>query len=536
MHGHEHRAPPLAVGEPRHADRLALGGLDAREGALGDLQRLGVGRVKFDIGLGGVAAEFRREAGAGHRVPVVPHAPGVEGHRIGARGRLRGPSGRDRLHAGASVWGLEAAVGEEARRAARRGDRPLHRLQGVIAVERGPGQRPEVQHPVRVLVGGQARPFAEHLGRRMPAEGVAEAHRLADVRHDPPVGARLAGRREQRALAADAALGVCDRAVLLAPGQRRQLHVGELHRVVVGHAVGDDDERAGLERVAHAAGVRQADRGVGGHDPQRLHLAVRDGVEQFDGLQARARRDPRAAPEALDAGAGRVVEVHVTRERCGHAAGLAAAHGVGLAGDRERAGARLADAAGGQVGVEDRRALGDPLGRLVGAHGEQADRPRRLGEQAEEGLQNGGRDSAIGGDGVNRLVRLGEFGLDLRKPADVGGDVAPVDGAAADEVGQQAVPEPHVRLRRERQVQVGALGRVRAPGVDDDMALAAGARGLHAAEEHRMGPGGVVSGEDNEVGEVQVLVAAGHQVGAERQLVGHHRRGHAEPRIGVDVP
>ena len=48
-----------------------------------------------------------------------------------------------------------------------------------------------------------------------------------------------------------------------------------------------------------------------------------------------------------------VVEVHVRGEHVGQAADLAPAHGVGLAGDRERPHARLADAAGGQVAVDD---------------------------------------------------------------------------------------------------------------------------------------------------------------------------------------
>ena len=39
----------------------------------------------------------------------------------------------------------------------------------------------------------------------------------------------------------------------------------------------------------------------------------------------------------------------------------------------------------------------------------------------------------------------------------------------------------------------------------------------------------------DDVGELDVLVGAGHRVRAERALVARHRRGHAEPRIGVDV-
>ncbi len=50
-----------------------------------------------------------------------------------------------------------------------------------------------------------------------------------------------------------------------------------------------------------------------------------------------------------------------------------------------------------------------------------------------------------------------------------------------------------------------------------------------------MAPGGVRADEHQEVGLVQVLVAARHGVGAEGPAVRRHRGRHAEPRIGVDV-
>ena len=312
--------------------------------------------------------------------------------------------------------------------------------------------------------------------------------------------------------------------------------MGEGGGVGLRHAVGNHHERAAGQRVAHPAGVRQADRRIGGHNPQRLDLPRRHGVEHVDRPEAGSGGDARAAPEPLNPGAGGVVEVHVAGQRGGHAAGFAPAHGVGLAGDRERRRARLADAPGGQVNVEDRRALGDPLGRLVGAHGKQADGPGRVGEQAKEGLQVSERQAAVGGDGVGRLIDFRQFCLHLGEACHVGRHIGSVHAAAPHQVSQQAVPQAHVGLGRQRQMQVSHFGGVGAARVDDHMALTVAARGLHAAEQHRVGPGGVVAGEHHQIGEVQVLVAARHQVGAERQLVGHHRRGHAQPRIGVDVP
>ena len=38
-----------------------------------------------------------------------------------------------------------------------------------------------------------------------------------------------------------------------------------------------------------------------------------------------------------------------------------------------------------------------------------------------------------------------------------------------------------------------------------------------------------------QIGQFQILIGAGHRVGAEGALVPRHGRGHAEPGIGVDV-
>src|SRR3546814_13790626 len=80
-------------------------------------------------------------------------------------------------------------------------------------------------------------------------------------------------------------------------------------------------------------------------------------------------------------------EIHMGRKAGGKAADFAAAHGVGLAGDREGRRARLADAAGGEVDVDDRVPLVAAADRLVDALAEQRDGARLGGAQLVELFQ-----------------------------------------------------------------------------------------------------------------------------------------------------
>ena len=87
----------------------------------------------------------------------------------------------------------------------------------------------------------------------------------------------------------------------------------------------------------------------------------------------------RRAPEPLhQRPVRRVLEVHVRGELVREAADLAPAHRVGLAGDRERRRARLADAAGRQVAVDDRVDLVGAARRLVDALLKERDDLRRF--------------------------------------------------------------------------------------------------------------------------------------------------------------
>ena len=63
----------------------------------------------------------------------------------------------------------------------------------------------------------------------------------------------------------------------------------------------------------------------------------------------------------------------------------------------------------------------------------------------------------------------------------------------------------------------------------------AATRSMHPQEQHRVALGHVRADDEEHVGVVDVVVAAGRPVGAERQLVAAAGAGHAQPRVGLDV-
>ncbi len=364
-----------------------------------------------------------------------------------------------------------------------------------------------------------------------------ETHAAGDLGHHPPVRLRVARRRQERPLARDAPLGIGDGAVLLAPGGGRQQNVrAGIHRIVREHVLGDHEQLELLQRIAHMAGARQRDRGIGRHHPQRLDLAAGDGVEHLHRLEAFARRDPRRLPEAADAVDVLRHERHVRRELVGEAADLAPAHGIGLAGQRERSLAAPPDAAGRQMAVDDGIDLVGALRGLVHALREAGDGVGRRAEEIEE-LRDIGRRQA------GELGGRGEVGRDLaraRQRVLEGGrvrvDIAIVERVHVGEVHHEPAEQHRVHAGREAEKQVGILRRHGATRIDHDDPGAALALVLdHALEQHRVAPGGIRADEDEEVGRVEVLIGAGHGVGAEGAAVAGHRGRHAQPRIGVDI-
>ncbi len=230
--------------------------------------------------------------------------------------------------------------------------------------------------------------LGKDLGCRRVSEGVRKAHALGHLADDPPVRSRSAGSRQERALAGDTALRIGRRAVLFAPGGRGQLHAGVADRVGLANDIGDDEERAIADRLLHEVRLRHGVDRIGRHDPQRLDATVPDGAEHVDGLQPRPVRDHRRTPEALhEVAMAWVLDFHMGCKRVGETTDFAAAHGVGLSGDRERPHSRLPYSASCQMTVDDRVDFGRAQRRLVDTLAVDGDDLLGVGKQTVESRQ-----------------------------------------------------------------------------------------------------------------------------------------------------
>ena len=433
----------------------------------------------------------------------------------------------------------EAAIGEEAGGLRLRAFRlrPLKGFQRFVSrfIDLPIGADIEIAAAV-VFEGGQSRVLGKDLRRGAEGERTLETHAAADLGQLPPVGLGFAGGGKIAPLTGNAAFRVGDGAVLLAPAERWQENMRKLRRIGVGEDVGDDDEGTGGDCGSDGIGIRHRDDRVGRHDPECLDPAVGDGAEHVDGLQAGFAGNVGRLPEALDAVAilG-IFDRHMGGQHVGKAADLAAAHGVRLAGERERSHAGPADAAGREMTVDDGVDLVGAGSGLVDALAVAGDDLFGFLEQAEELAQlhggQAGQFHQVGdAEGRGRGESLGET-------IGVRADIVLVDRSGAGEVGQQAHEQRHVAIRPDRQVQVGDIGRHRAARIDDDD-LHAGPGGLGGGEalvDDRMAPGEVGTGQDDQIGKLDVLIGTGNGIGAESTAMAGDRGGHAQARIGVDI-
>ena len=377
--------------------------------------------------------------------------------------------------------------------------------------------------------------FAEHVRCAVPRELRGETHAAAGFGKHPPVRPSLAGRRAEGALAGDAALGVGDRAVFLAPAGGGKQHIG-VRRGVGRPAIGHDDERAGGQRTAHAVGAGHAGGRVGAGDPDRLHRTVQQRVEHVHRLEPGAGGDARHTPEAAQAVATRAVHREMRGELVGEAADFPPAHRIRLAGDGERPHAGPADPARRQVAVDDGVHLVGAGGRLVHALRPDGQHPLGAGEPVVEGFHRLGVDAAVRADRLD-IRRIGPRGLQRRgEPGGVAPHPALVDAAGLLEMHQQAIEQHDVGVGGQRQMQIGRLGGGGAARVQHHDTGAAGSlRGAQALMQHRMAPGGVAAHQDEQIRLVPVFINAGDEVLAECAHVAGDRGCHAEARIGVDI-
>ena len=103
-------------------------------------------------------------------------------------------------------------------------------------------------------------------------------------------------------------------------------------------------------------------------------------------------------------------------------------------------------------------------------------------------------------------------------------------------MSQQPGEQRGVGAGLQPQKQVGVPCGIGPARVDHDDARAAPLLvGEHALEQNRMTPRRIGADQNQEIGLIEIFVAAGHGVGAERAAMARDRRGHAQARIGVDI-
>ena len=398
---------------------------------------------------------------------------------------------------------------------------------------------------------------------------------LRELDELPQVGARLAGRLHLLSPELGAALGVAVGALLLHPHRGRQDQVGR-HRGDRGVDVAHHDEAG---RVAEAGpdlavDVRAGLHVVVAHHPVGVQLAVLQHPALQHGVIADlvGDRAGRQLPDVLGLGAVlRVGDHHVRGQPMREGADLArGAARRGLAGERERAVARLGDLAGEEVDVVAELVHPGAARVLVEPH-----RPGRHDLHLGVGVELGERDElarrharellhllrGVFGDElgvrveVDRLHRLRVLGV-LRfllarvlRPQPVADVVVAahevdvlrheilVHAAGADDVVRDEVEDREVGIRREDHVQVREL----VPAVligrehgDLDVRVLQAPVGDPRPQD-RVHLGHVRAPHDERVGRLDVVVAAHRLVHAERAHEAGHRRGHAVAGVRVEV-
>ena len=292
----------LLVADARTRNHLAPWAGDADQRTIGETRsrahRRGGARQRVPMR----APQPRRPAGAGHRVPLVAHAAGVEHQRASSGASPAGANVTDRNRGRPSAVGKRPSANSRAVPAGRRGDRPLHRRQRLVGLVVEVRQRADVEHARcrrsrsrrARRARGRCRPGRD---RRRPRPSPCGAPTSATIHQS---GCASPGGGRNGALARDAALGIGDGAVLLAPAGGRQHDMGERGRVGL-RARNRRRRRTGS--AASASRTRSASGRLTAGLVAMIHSALirpsRDRVEQVDRLEARPGRPcVGALPEA----------------------------------------------------------------------------------------------------------------------------------------------------------------------------------------------------------------------------------------------
>jgi len=123
------------------------------------------------------------------------------------------------------------------------------------------------------------------------------------------------------------------------------------------------------------------------------------------------------------------------------------------------------------------------------------------------------------------------------EPIGMRGDISAIERVVVGEPRQQAAEKRNIAIGPHGKVHVGNVGGHGSARIDEhDLHVRAPLLCCgDALVKNGMAPGEVRADEDDQIGKLEVLVGAGHSVGAEGAPVSGNGGGHAEPRIGIDI-
>ncbi len=189
------------------------------------------------------------------------------------------------------------------------------------------------------------------------------------------------------------------------------------------------------------------------------------------------------------------------------------------------------------MGVDDGVALIRTVAGLIHALGKYGDGTLAGGKPVIEGGQVYLADTHLLGQRVPIISLLTcrvQRGVET---VGMGIDIILVQCVMIIQPGEQTVEQGHVLPRANGQVQIGQVTGGGAAGINDyhfhvRTRLFGGGNSL---VDDGVRPGGIGTGENHQVRQLQIFIAAGHHVFAKGALMSHHRTAHAQAGIGIDV-
>ena len=378
--------------------------------------------------------------------------------------------------------------------------------------------------------------FPENIRRALILKGLGIPKLARHRSQYPPVRPNLRGQRQEGSLAGNAAFRIGDGAVFFAPAGRRQQNIGKSRGIRIRHTVRHDHRGATRQRLTNPRRIRQANRRIGTHDPEHLDVTAAHGLKQVNGLQPGRLRKAIRTPESGQPFAGaRSIVFHMSGQGISQAPDFPPTHGIGLTGQRERAGARLAHTPRGQVAVDNGVALVSAGYRLINPLGKSCHSPGGVAVPAVKPFDVILVKIALGRNRRHRRRNLLCTKQRFRKTAAVFRNVTLICRFVLRQPHQQTIEQNRVRTRFQFKVQIRKLCGGGSAGINDHHPATGPLRSLHTLVENRVGPGGVAARQHQKIRELQVFITPGNTILAKRPFVGGHRRRHTQARVGVHV-